>query len=251
MGDAGVLIDGGRSVLLKPDDWVGKRLPLLPHINVNKHVERGDWIVLLYHFECPVCQLAIAEFDRAGRRPHEREAIPKLALVEIPPYAADLDSVVPADSPCVRGRLAEITKWFVKTPLEVRISDGVVLSTTYEIELPGTPEAFSPSPPTDNLSVGSNANQEPECGPACLYLACRIARNPHSIAEVQCCVDGHPGGTSMLALKRAGEKLGFLVKAVAGRWDSLQRQLARQTAVSILHVNANHFVVAVGRPGAA
>ncbi len=82
-----VLADGfnrnGASVM-DPSRWVGQRFPLLEHIDIGPELSSGEYIVILHRHGCPLCEetLNAAWFrDAAG---HSN----RIALIELPPYAA-------------------------------------------------------------------------------------------------------------------------------------------------------------------
>ncbi len=56
----------------------------------------------------------------------------RVALIEVPPFGKEGAG---AGSACVAGRLATDREWFVQTPVEIRLRDGVVESAS--TELPG------------------------------------------------------------------------------------------------------------------
>ena len=48
--------DGQKTILLQPEKWVGKKLPILPYIEppeVREKLKTGAWTVVLYHHDCP------------------------------------------------------------------------------------------------------------------------------------------------------------------------------------------------------
>jgi len=47
--------------VLEPETWVGKKLPILQHIDIGEKLSRGNWLILLYHHDCPDCAKAIAK----------------------------------------------------------------------------------------------------------------------------------------------------------------------------------------------
>jgi hypothetical protein len=47
--------------VLEPETWVGKKLPILEHIDIGEKLSKGNWLILLYHHDCPDCIKAIAK----------------------------------------------------------------------------------------------------------------------------------------------------------------------------------------------
>ena len=83
--------------------------------------------MLLYHYDCPTCQEAIAEYtERGAGVPVERDGR-RLALVEIPPYAPSSWRSTFLRGSWVVGRVSDSRQWFVQTPLTVRLREGRVV----------------------------------------------------------------------------------------------------------------------------
>jgi len=121
--DGQVIGPPGQVVLLEPDRWLGRPLPLLKYTSVDKQLREGDWRVVLYHHDCPHCRQRIGEYDRQART--DRSV--RFALLAMPPYGRPEDSPVPKDTTCLTGRVADTHDWFAVTPLELRLSAGKVL----------------------------------------------------------------------------------------------------------------------------
>ena len=99
--------------VLEPKTWVGKKLPILEHIDIEKQLEQGNWLVLFYHHDCPDCARAIPKYERIAREMAGNEDFLRIALIEVPPYG---QRPISDNSPCTIGRLANTKKWFVTTP---------------------------------------------------------------------------------------------------------------------------------------
>ncbi len=110
-----VVLAPGQLVVLEPERWVGRRFPLLEHIDVGSKLAQGEWTVVLYHDQCPKCRKRIA----LERRTAGREG--KLALVEMPPYSA-----APPPAGALHGRLSNAFERFAVAPLVVRLREGTV-----------------------------------------------------------------------------------------------------------------------------
>ena len=111
--------------VLEPETWVGKKLPILEHIDIVKQLEKGTWLVLMYHHDCPDCAAAIPKYERIARDMAGNEDFLQIALIEVPPYG---QGQVSRNSPCALGRLADNKDWFVTTPAVALLTDGQVTS---------------------------------------------------------------------------------------------------------------------------
>lgn len=109
--------------VLEPETWVGKKLPILDHIDIGKQLEKGTWLILLYHYDCPECAEAIAKYEQIARDLAANADFLRIALIEVPPYGL---SHVSENSFCIIGRLAKTKEWFVATPLAALLTDAKV-----------------------------------------------------------------------------------------------------------------------------
>lgn len=126
--DVGIVVGGGRAVVLTPDRWVGKRFPLLGYIDTGTRLDRGDWLVVLYRSDCAKCRNELPRYiEEASRAANERTGW-RLSIVELPPFMSVTPSQTMGATPYVKGRLKDITYWRVEIPLEVRVRDGVTMS---------------------------------------------------------------------------------------------------------------------------
>lgn len=120
---AGKILNGGEIVLLEPDRWIGRRFPLLDYIDIGDQLADKKWTVVLYHDGCPDCRESISRYRAAAD--DFREGRGRLAFVEVPPYGpTPWANGSPAEY--VLGRLSDVEKWFVHTPLEIALSKGTV-----------------------------------------------------------------------------------------------------------------------------
>jgi hypothetical protein len=110
------LTSAGGLVILEPKQWIGKPLPIADAIDLD--LAQGEWIVLLHRHDCPDCQAAVPRYERLALQQ-------RVALVEVPPYEELHASTTGAAH---RGRLSSDREWFVQTPAELRLQDGVVLA---------------------------------------------------------------------------------------------------------------------------
>jgi hypothetical protein len=105
--------------VVEADGWVGQRFPLLADIDVGNRLSCGEWLVVLIRPDCPDCRRKLPDLVASARR-----SGCCLALVTVPP-AADVTDGFPTDS--VRGRLDAAKTWSVRTPMAVRLRDGIVV----------------------------------------------------------------------------------------------------------------------------
>lgn len=128
--DEGDIPNDSRLVLLEPTGWVGRRFPLLRHIDMGKQLAEGEWLVLLYHHNCPVCRRAIKEYERFARSGTSQAVVPRVALIEVPTHGDVAPGTLPAGRACSLGRRSEARDWFVKTPVAIRLKDGRSVAVT-------------------------------------------------------------------------------------------------------------------------
>lgn len=126
LGEAGDIIDGGKVVVLKPETWIGKRFPLLEYIDIGDSLGEGEWQVLLYHHDCPMCQAVLAKYGQLGNTLEARGEPRRIALIEMPPYGGRQSQLVSPSGEHALGRMSSAKEWFAPTPLEVLLDGAVV-----------------------------------------------------------------------------------------------------------------------------
>lgn len=119
----GEIIGDDHFVVLQPESWLGKRLPLFKHIDTKADLSKGSWTVVLYHHDCPNCRKEVPQL--AAKHSNDKSL---LAMIEMPPYAEDGKGILADDGKCSRGRLSSAREWFVATPTILQLHDGVVTS---------------------------------------------------------------------------------------------------------------------------
>lgn len=100
----------------------------------------------------------------------------------------------------------------------------------------------APAEPSTVPVVSSNN----DCGPACLYLICRLAGRPQPLAAIRRKAKTTDAGTLLLHLRNAARDLGFEAEAIQGDFAALASHIAAKETFAILHVRSNHFIVAEG-----
>ena len=114
-----------RYEVLEPETWVGQKLPILEHIDIQEQLNSGNWLILLYNHDCPDCQEAIPQYQRMAEDLAGNEDFLRIVLVEVPPYYRERLS---EQSPvCRHGRLSDIKQWFVTTPCVLLLADRHIL----------------------------------------------------------------------------------------------------------------------------
>lgn len=119
-GDS-VSISTGGLVILEPETWSGKKLPIAQHISPTVDLSQGNWTLLLYHHDCPDCQAALPHYQQLAAQPLGEGARRRLLLVEVPPYG-DVSQHGRANF----ARLSDKVEWFVQAPVEIQLSEGTV-----------------------------------------------------------------------------------------------------------------------------
>ncbi len=128
IGDTGEILGDSQFVALRPETWVGRRFPLLNHIDIGGQIAEGQWIVALYRRDCPHCREAIQRLKALGRGLPAEPGGPQVALIEMPRYDSAGDSSPFRIDGCAYGRLGATKEWFMETPVEMRIVGGVVIA---------------------------------------------------------------------------------------------------------------------------
>lgn len=124
VSDEGDIIGDDKRVVLEPDDWPGKRFPLLKYIDVGDKLAAGDWTAVLFDRGCPECRKTVPKYVQLVRE--DNPAVGRLALIEVPSdgpggWLAELDA-----STYLLAKLSEERYWYVQTPLIIILKDGVV-----------------------------------------------------------------------------------------------------------------------------
>jgi len=124
--DLGEVLADGRTVILKPQTWVGQRFALADWIDIGDRLGQGEWVVLLYHRGCPKCEEALAESEKAVSDSITKSNACHVAWIQMPPYGDLRDGNSSTNGRLVFGRLNLAKNWFASTPVEIMLSQGVV-----------------------------------------------------------------------------------------------------------------------------
>jgi thiol-disulfide isomerase/thioredoxin len=111
--------------ILEPETWVGKKLPILDYIDIGELLEKGNWLIVLYHHDCPDCAKAIPKYEQIALEMAGSEDFLRIAFIEVPPYG---QSGVSAHPSCTFSQLADTKEWFVTTPAIVLLANEKVAS---------------------------------------------------------------------------------------------------------------------------
>lgn len=104
----------GGLVILEPETWIGKKLPIANWIDID--LSRGNWFAVLHRHDCPACQEVLPHFEALATSGES------VALVEVPPYGPTHANF----GDCRHGRLSDDRDWFVQTPVEILLREGIV-----------------------------------------------------------------------------------------------------------------------------
>lgn len=121
----GSFSDAGGLVILEPDAWIGKPFPLGPHLTPEVPIDEGRWTLLLFHHDCPRCQEAVPQYERLAAAEKGRGVV----LIETPPYASDSRP----EGKTMRARLTDAREWFVQTPVEIQLDEGIVIGVSLDL----------------------------------------------------------------------------------------------------------------------
>lgn len=128
LDSTGKLIGDASFVVLEPERWVGSKLPLFPYIQADAELHRGHWLVVIYHHACPTCIERLPHYEAMQAEYTKRMVGPQIALLELPPYAESSNAPGAEVEVRLRGRITASRDWFVETPAEIELRDGVVVS---------------------------------------------------------------------------------------------------------------------------
>ena len=142
-------IADSRFVLLEPEQWVDRPFPLTDYIDWGEQSRplRGSWVLMFYRHGCPRCHRLLPEYERLAEGLRRSRAGVEVALIEVPPFGQVTGTgtspagqgVTPNSpgqesrpGPLSAGRLSRSKNWFIRTPCEVRVTDGRVTAVTFD-----------------------------------------------------------------------------------------------------------------------
>ena len=118
----GLISQVGNLTILDPQEWIGKELPIAPYIDLD--LSQGRWTVLLHRHDCPQCQEELPKCEELALEE-------QVALVEVPPFD---DAMLPAGGTARHARLTSDREWFVQTPVEIILEEGIVVAASNQHE---------------------------------------------------------------------------------------------------------------------
>tara|TARA_R110002167_G_scaffold101723_3_gene264689 strand:+ start:5025 stop:5918 length:894 start_codon:yes stop_codon:yes gene_type:complete len=130
MNEKGVIVGDGSFVVLQPEKWVGQPLPIGSAIDVFEQLKHDQCILLLYHHDCSKCQEVLPLYEEIAAK--KLSNISTIALIEVPPYGKLHRHLT---NSLLHGRLSDEKDWFVKTPTEIVLEDGIVTKISVDSEL--------------------------------------------------------------------------------------------------------------------
>ena len=117
------MVKSGSVIVLRPDEWMNRPLPLLPYIKSEKPIDRGQCRVVLLHTDCSECARALPGIEEAAKSRAERTV-----LIEVPSPTSERSSIIPSSAFCEVAYLDASYEWFVKTPVVIDLWDGQVVT---------------------------------------------------------------------------------------------------------------------------
>ena len=152
----GEIVGNGKLVVLEPEEWLGRRFPLLEFISIGSILAHDDWTVVLYHHDCSKCQSVIQRYETLADKAAAGMKTSRMALIEMPPYGSE---GLPKNQMhgWVHGRLEASRDWFAETPLVVEVSGGMVGRVL-------SVEEFEDGGPSGRESMVEGAAPEPQFG---------------------------------------------------------------------------------------
>jgi hypothetical protein len=126
-GDVNV-ITAGNLVVLEPEKWSGKKLPIADSVFPKVDMSSGNWTVLLFHHDCPKCQEALPLYEQLAQQQRSEGNSRRVVLVEVPPYGHAAHNGV-----ATMARLADNVEWFVQAPIEINVENGIVTGSSCDL----------------------------------------------------------------------------------------------------------------------
>lgn len=118
------MVSTGGVVLFEPEAWVGKKLPLLGLLENAQGLADGEWAVLMHHHGCPDCERVRPIYENRINRGE------RVLLIETPPFDGQGREAIPKLG---YAWLPDDREWFVQTPVEILLDDGLVVSVNRDL----------------------------------------------------------------------------------------------------------------------
>jgi hypothetical protein len=122
----GKVVGGSSSVILYPQDWLGKRLPLLEYIDSPKDVGVGNWTLFFYGVNCVKCERHFADLQKQNE--FQKNSGSDIVCLEVGGSPQNALRNRFDNGTWYWGNLKSTKRWFVDTPTILKIEDGNVKS---------------------------------------------------------------------------------------------------------------------------
>ena len=123
----GVDIERNGLVVLEPESWIGEDFPIADYIDIGEILNKGHWNIIFYRHDCPKCHDVFLSYGHLKKDLIQPQTDLNVAFIELPPYGIDKKSNI-YESWCKLGRMSDQYDWLVKTPLEINLHNGSVIS---------------------------------------------------------------------------------------------------------------------------
>lgn len=104
-----------------------KEWSMLKYIDIADSLRSNIVVIVLYSNDCDTCHEAIPLYDKMSRDMAGNQDAMLFAFIEIPPYAEQDHSLIPPDTPSLKGRLSSARDWYIMTPLVALIRDSSMI----------------------------------------------------------------------------------------------------------------------------
>jgi thiol-disulfide isomerase/thioredoxin len=112
--------------VLNTKNWIpNQSWPLLQYIDIGDRLKTGDWIVFMYHNDCPDCRMDVPKYEKFYGDLKGNNV--DMAFIEMQPYEQGDKQLIPKESKVPWGQLSSVKTWYVETPVVVVLRDGLVL----------------------------------------------------------------------------------------------------------------------------
>jgi hypothetical protein len=115
---------------LTSDDWAKSPDSLFDSIAEGDKLRTGQWTLVFYHFNCPVCRDAIQKYRAIDNALRAQPNRPRLAFVAVPPITTDPSDPGHASNNAAHFILKPDRELTTAMPVVVTLRDGKVSSIT-------------------------------------------------------------------------------------------------------------------------
>jgi hypothetical protein len=115
-------------VIVRPEDWIGRRCAIQDHIDIGDQFRHGRWAVGFYRSTCDHCSRLIREYFAKGSAALGVGEGYRVAMVRVdfPDRPRDAPSVEGPNREVVFGTLDGFRRWLLPTPVVVSFNEGRV-----------------------------------------------------------------------------------------------------------------------------